>query len=408
MGITLSRLYSILIVSVCAFISACQTPPSRLITEEELESTHQGFIDTYKNELDEVARRSFNRIRTEYENAAEHKDNESQSFDVLVLSGGGAFGAFGAGFLQGWGEVNDKEFKRPQFDTVSGISTGALIAPFAFLGTKESYETIIELYENPKDDWVRERGLVPYLPGNISLYDISKLHKTVRTAITPELIKSISVEGSRNRQLLIGTTNVDYGVMRVWSLIKVAQENSAENAAAQASNILLASSAIPGVFPPIVIDDFLYVDGGATMQVVSGIDDRSWLYDRDTAELSYIDTDRPIRIRIWMIINQKLLPDHELVSSRWTSIAGRSLNVLLRASTLQSIQDTETFIQMIDQVPEFDAEFRYVAIPQEFEIDDSDKMFDADVMRKLTALGREIGANPASWRTRALLPGAPF
>ena len=196
--------------------------------------------------------------------------------------------------------------------------------------------------------------------------------------------------------------------MRVWSLIKVAQENSAENAAAQASNILLASSAIPGVFPPIVIDDFLYVDGGATMQVVSGIDDRSWLYDRDTAELSYIDTDRPIRIRIWMIINQKLLPDHELVSSRWTSIAGRSLSVLLRASTLQSIQDTETFIQMIDQVPEFDAEFRYVAIPQEFEIDDSDKMFDADVMRKLTALGREIGANPASWRTRALLPGAPF
>lgn len=408
MGITLSRLYSILIVSVCAFISACQTPPSRLITEEELESTHQGFIDAYKNELVEVARRSFNRIRTEYENAAEHKDNEFQSFDVLVLSGGGAFGAFGAGFLQGWGEVNDKEFKRPQFDTVSGISTGALIAPFAFLGTKESYETIIELYENPKDDWVRERGLVPYLPGNISLYDISKLHKTVRTAITPELIKSISVEGSRNRQLLIGATNVDYGVMRVWSLIKVAQENSAENAAAQASNILLASSAIPGVFPPIVIDDFLYVDGGATMQVVSGIDDRSWLYDRDTSELSYIDTDRPIRIRIWMIINQKLLPDHELVSSRWTSIAGRSLNVLLRASTLQSIQDTETFIQMIDQVPEFDAEFRYVAIPQEFEIDDSDKMFDADVMRKLTALGREMGANPASWRTRALLPGAPF
>ena len=408
MGITLSRLYSILIVSVCAFISACQTPPSRLITEEELESTHQGFIDAYKNELDEVARRSFNRIRTEYENAAEHKDNESQSFDVLVLSGGGAFGAFGAGFLQGWGEVNDKEFKRPQFDTVSGISTGALIAPFAFLGTKKSYETIIELYQNPKDDWVRERGLVPYLPGNISLYDISKLHETVKTAITPELIKSISVEGSSNRQLLIGTTNVDYGVMRVWSLIKVAQENSAENAAAQASNILLASSAIPGVFPPIVIDDFLYVDGGATMQVVSGIDDRSWLYDRDTAELSYIDTDRPIRIRIWMIINQKLLPDHELVSSRWTSIAGRSLNVLLRASTLQSIQDTETFIQMIDQVPEFDAEFRYVAIPQEFEIDDSDKMFDADVMRKLTALGRELGANPASWRTRALLPGAPF
>jgi len=393
---------------VIIFLSGCQTSPMRGITEQDLEIRHPSFVRLYKTDLNEMSTQSITRIRSEYNNTKIHTGNKQQSYDVLVLSGGGAFGAFGAGFLNGWGEVTDREFIRPRFDTVSGISTGALIAPFAFLGTEDAYQKILDLYENPQENWVRKRGIIPYLPGNVSLYDISKLHSKIRSIISPDLIQAISKETSKNRQLLIGATNVDYGLMRVWNLAKIAHENPVEAAAKQTTSILLASSAIPGVFPPITIDDYLYVDGGATMQVVSGIDERSWLYHRDTNSVKFVDSNRPIRIRIWMIVNQKLLPDHEVVRSRWTSIAKRSLSVLLRASTLQAIQDTETYVRLINQLPEFDAQMRYVTIPQDYQIEDSDEMFDADIMRKLTALGRKMGADPTSWSATALRPGAPF
>jgi len=390
------------------FLSGCQAPPIRVITEQDLISHYPDFVRSYELDLEKISTQSLARIQSEYRNARTHTGNKRQSYDVLVLSGGGSFGAFGAGFLAGWGEVTDKEFIRPWFDTVSGISTGALIAPFAFLGTPDAYRKIAEIYENPQQDWVRKRGIIPYLPGNVSLFDVSKLHSKIRSIITPNLIQAIAIETSKNRQLLVGATNVDYGLMRVWDLAKIAHENPVDEAVKRTTSILLASAAIPGVFPPIPIDDFLYVDGGASMQVVSGIDERGWLYSRDTLSLGFVDNNAPIRIRIWMIVNQKLLPDHKIVRSRWTEIAERSLSVILRASTLQTIQDTETYIRLINQLPEFDAEMRYVAIPQDYQIDDSDEMFDAEIMRKLANLGQKMGADPASWRTKALRPGAPF
>ena len=84
-----------------------------------------------------IQRKRIRRFRTEYE--IELSSGIQQSYDILVLSGGGELGAFGAGFLSGWGDVQDKEFSRPDFDSVSGVSTGALIAPFAFVGTGKAY-----------------------------------------------------------------------------------------------------------------------------------------------------------------------------------------------------------------------------------------------------------------------------
>ncbi len=140
---------------------------------------------------------------------------------------------------------------------------------------------------------------------------------------------------------------------------------------------------MPGLFPPVVIDDFLYVDGGATMQVVGGMDSRNWVYNSEKVAIDFADSKEPIKIRVWIIVNQKLLTDTKVVRSRWTSVAARSLNTLLRASTLQSIQDAETFVNLINQRSEFDAQMRYVAIPQDFPIADSDEMFDAEIMKDL-------------------------
>jgi hypothetical protein len=390
------------------FLSACQSPPLRSITEQELVGGHQEFIRSYQSDLEILSGGTIARMELERKSAQLSNDNALQVHDMLVLSGGGAFGAFGAGFLKGWGDINEAKDRRPQFDSVSGISTGSLIAPFAFIGTAEAYEDIISLYENPGSDWVKKRSIFPYLPGNVSIYDISKLHETVQSVITENIIERIRQGAAEHRQLLVGATNLDYGMLRVWDLARFASEMSTEDAVDKIITILSASTAIPGLFPPVEIDDLLYVDGGATMQIVNGMDDRSWAYDSETTPLSVFSSQEPIRIRVWIIVNQKLLTDTKVVRSSWTSIAARSLNTLLRASTLQSIQDTETFVNLVNKHPDFVAQMRYVAIPQDFPIADSDVMFDAEVMKRLVELGMKMGADPTSWKEEALRPGASF
>ncbi len=128
------------------------------------------------------------------------------------------------------------------FDSISGISTGSLIAPFAFIGTAEAYDEIIHLYENPGSDWVRERGLIPYLPGNVSLYDVSKFHETIQAVITESMMEQIKDGAAEHRLLLVGATNMDYGLLRVWDLAQVASEKSAIEAADQTVTVLSAST----------------------------------------------------------------------------------------------------------------------------------------------------------------------
>jgi len=388
--------------------SGCQTPPLRSINQKELANRQHAFLKSYQSDIEAISEKTAKRIEHEYRKSQLSSENKQQNYDVLVLSGGGAFGAFGAGFLKGWGKVSKMGYTRPQFDSISGISTGSLIAPFAFIGTPKAYDDIVKFYEKPGVDWARKRGIIPYLPGNVSIYDVSRLHKTINLAITPELIENLAKGGIEGRQLLIGATNMDYGLLRVWDLAQIASKVSIEKAIEKTVSILSASTAIPGLFPPQIIDDLLYVDGGATMQMVGGMGDRSWAYVPENKQMGFVNSKAPVKIRVWIIVNQKLLTDAKVVRSRWTSIASRSLNTLIRSSTLQSIQDTETYVRLINRRPEFDAEMKYVAIPQDFPIADSDEMFDAETMRDLVKLGLQMGADPTSWKTEALRPGAPF
>ncbi len=387
-------------------VLGCQTPMQRDISEAELVAQHASFVEAYAAELrysEELGQR-----RIEYEYGIADAENP-QSYDVLALSGGGAFGAFGAGFLLGWGTVDDPEFTRPQFDTVSGISTGAMIAPYAFIGTRDAYEMIVGFYQNPEDNWVRRRGIIPYLPGNVSVYDVSKLHDQIQSAVTPELIRALAQGAEEDRQLLIGATNVDYGLLRVWDLAKVARDKPMHESSRLMVETLRASSAIPGAFPPILIDGLMYVDGGAAMQVVGSTSDRSWAYSASKEPLNIrLRKGVPVRIRVWMIVNQKLLSEPKVVSPRWTSVATSSLDTLIKMSTLQSIQDVDSFIRLINKKPYIDAKMYYVAIPQDYALKRGEGLFDAEVMRDLAELGRRLGADPDSWQSQALLPAAPF
>jgi hypothetical protein len=126
-----------------------------------------------------------------------------KTIDVLVVSGGGDWGAFGAGVLKGGGRVKG-ELARPQFDVVTGVSTGALIAPFAFLGDEASIERIVALYRNPREDIAMSRGWLFFLPANPSLYVLPGLEDELRGGIDRAMLERLMTEGAKGRTLLAG------------------------------------------------------------------------------------------------------------------------------------------------------------------------------------------------------------
>lgn len=196
--------------------------------------------------------------------------DDSVVANYLSISGGGDNGAFGAGLLTGWSEHGD----RPKFDLVTGVSTGALIAPFAYLGPQ--YDAVLKAVytETQPNDIFLERGLMGALFGE-AMGDTTPLFNLISKYVDAELLQSIAEEYRvTNRWLLVATTNLDTGTPVIWNMGKLAQVGTPE-ALQLFRKILLASAAIPGVFPPVMIDvvadgknyQEMHVDGGATMSV---------------------------------------------------------------------------------------------------------------------------------------------
>ena len=388
-----------LVVLGLLLLAGCAPAPIAL-TPQQLKAKYKIFRSNYEADLQKIDRRMFERIRSEH--------SRGMPIDILMLSGGGAFGAFGAGFLQGWQTLKGNVLELPKFDSVSGVSTGALIAPFAFVGTDEAYATIVDLYSNPTADWATRRSLWRVLTRGQSLTDPTELRNTIREAVSPELVRSVAQGYTEGRQLLVGATNLNFGVMRVWDVGEVAALADAGRAEQDIADMLIGSSALPAVFPPHEIDGEHYVDGGAVAQMVTGIEDRRWLFNGERRIAGLTNAEAPIKLRVWMIVNNKLLPDAQSYNPKFSRVAARSISTIVRTSTLQSIQDMATYIGAINAHPQFEAEFRYVAIPADVMLRPATDLFDLDAMRGLIDLGRAMGADPQSWLTRPLRVVAPF
>lgn len=190
--------------------------------------------------------------------------------NYLSLSGGGDDGAYGAGLLNGWSERGD----RPQFNLVTGISTGALIAPFAFMG-KEYDPALREVYTKygPQDIFT-ERGLISGILSD-GLSDTTPLFRLISKYVDQDFLKKVANEyTTKNRWLLIGTTNLDAGVPVFWNMGKIASAGTPESLELF-RKIMLASASIPGAFSPVMFDvevagqrfQEMHVDGGAITQV---------------------------------------------------------------------------------------------------------------------------------------------
>lgn len=308
-----------------------------------------------------------------------------QPHNYLAISGGGANGAFGAGVLGGWSATG----KRPEFQMVTGISTGALIAPFAFLGSdydhvlKEVYTTI------STKDIVEKRPLLSLLTGD-SAADTTPLQGLLKKYINNEVIAAIGVEHRRGRGLYVGTTDLDYMRPMIWDIGAIAASGQ-PGAAKLVRKILLASASIPGAMPPVRIDvmvngktyDEMHVDGGTAAQVFVYPSSTDW-----SQVLKLLDV--PGETTAYVIRNSRLKTNYKVVEPKVTPIAGRSISSLIRT---QGIGDLY-MIYMLTQRDGIDYQLAY--IPDEFERQ-AEEPFDMDYMNELYELGYQMAVKGYPW-----------
>jgi predicted acylesterase/phospholipase RssA len=185
---------------------------------------------------------------------------------ILALSGGGAGGAFGAGAVAGLTRTG----MRPEFDVVTGVSAGALVAPYAFLGPSWDAQLLDAFTGVAGDNLLQSRGLGVIFAS--SIYSGRPLRQLVDGYVTDDMIRAVAREAAKGRLLLVATTDVASGESVVWDLGAIAK-NGGSSARALFCDVLVASASVPGMFPPVIIrvaedgtsDDQAHVDGAATV-----------------------------------------------------------------------------------------------------------------------------------------------
>jgi hypothetical protein len=290
------------------------------------------------------------------------------------------------------------ELARPQFDVVTGVSTGALIAPFAFLGDDASIERIVQLYRNPQKDIAASRGWLFFLPDNPSFYVLPGLERELGTAIDRALLERIAAEGAKGRALLVNTTNVDLGDNRVWDLTAEAKAALAGDAD-HVRRVLLASAGIPAVFPARGIGEYLYVDGAITGNIIYGGETRE--AESLPARWQAKHPGRPMpRLRYWVIFNNQVRFPPQITRERWPDIMSRTTIMATQTSTLNSLRHLFAMAEVARLKYKTDIEVRLITVPEDY-VPSKPGTFVPEVMNELADLGERMGADPKSWRTEA-------
>ena len=191
-------------------------------------------------------------------------------YHFLALSSGGLNGAFGVGVLKGWSESGT----RPPFDVITGISAGAMMSTFAFIGPQHD-DLLAELIVGVKrQDFLRRRSLLGVIPG-ASLYTSRRLAQKIEKVITPAILCEVAAAHRAGRRLYVATTNLDTGSLKIWDMGAIASRNTPASATLY-RQIILASSSVPLAFPPVKITididgvpyEELHADGGACDEVI--------------------------------------------------------------------------------------------------------------------------------------------
>jgi len=323
---------------------------------------------------------------------------KTPTLDLLVISGGGDWGAFGAGVLKGWGRVKG-DMARPIFDVVTGVSTGALIAPFAFLGDDAAIDRVVDIYRHPREDLAKSRGYMFFLPNNPSFYVLPGLEDEMRAKLDRPLLERIVAESVGGRSLLVNTTNIDLGEMRAWDVVAETKGALAANDTQRVYSVLLASAGIPAIFPARSIGEYLYVDGAITGNILYGgrAKEEDSFFGRWRAAYPKVS---PPRLRYWVIFNNQFRFPPQVTAERWPDLMSRATIMSTQTSTMNSIRHLFALAEVARLKYGMDVQVRVMAVPDSF-VPSKPGSFVAEVMNTLADIGEQMGADPASWRTEA-------
>jgi predicted acylesterase/phospholipase RssA len=311
---------------------------------------------------------------------------------ILCLSGGGAFGAYTAGVLVGWSRRGD----RPCFDVVTGISTGALIAPCAFLGSKYDAQ-LAEFYTTVENKQVytlrRFWGLF-----SESYADTSPLAAHIDSFLTAEVMQDLADAHRQGRRLYVGTTEEEGKQFIIWDIGAMAARNAAGDREL-IGKVLLASSAAPGFFPAVKIDVTVngvphterHVDGGVSQALFYrppyvSPEARSNVAARDCAGA-----------KVYVIVAGKLYADPEVIRPWSLDQAGKNISTLIYAQTRGDLQRLYTVCLLTGM------DYFVSAIPPEYPVPMSSFDFKPSVMNALFAEGLRVIGSGTPWRV--LPPG---
>lgn len=308
-----------------------------------------------------------------------------QPHNYLAISGGGANGAYGAGLLVGWTAAGT----RPEFQMVTGISTGALIAPFAFLGPE--YDNVLQtVYTGISTSDILEMRSIFSLLSADAATDTTPLKKLLERYVDDEVIEAIAREHRRGRGLYIGTTDMDYMRPMIWDIGAIAASGEA-GARSLVHQVMLASASVPGAMPPVRIEvtagdrvyDEMHIDGGTATQVFVYPAATDW---RRLLKL----LDVPGTPNTYVIRNSSLKPYRDVVEPKLGPIATRSIASLIRT---QGIGD----LYMIYMLTQRDGtRYRLAHIPDEF-TEQPTEPFDTAYMNELFDLGFDLARQGYPW-----------
>lgn len=302
-----------------------------------------------------------------------------REIDVLALSGGGDDGAYGAGFLTGWSARGD----RPSFDLVTGVSTGALIAPMAFLGAAQD-GALRQFYTRTGADRIYRLRVLELVTGGLSAADSAPLARRIAEVVTPDFVAALAAERRKGRLLLIGTTDLDAQRQVTWDIGRIAASGQ-PGRVTLIRQVLLASAAIPGAFPPVTFEvrrdskaaQELHVDGAVTAGLFA--------YPPGLTLPPRAGTRR-----MWLIRNAKIAPEWQATRADVLGIAGRSVSTLLKAQARGDMKAAA------DLAARDGFRLRMTAVPPNFGLI-STKPFDPGYMRALFEVGRAAGLSGTGW-----------
>lgn len=316
------------------------------------------------------------------------------TLDLLLLSGGGQHGAYGIGFLRGWRSRTDAPM--PRFDLVTGISTGALQAPFALLGTDEALQSAADFYRDVVDNYSPTFDWLFWLRHTGGLVETTRFRSMIETIFDDAMCRQLHSEFRAGRQLAIATTDFDLGIGRIWDLAR--ETDCSPASLSRVQTLLLATTALPGIFPPMVIDGHVHADGGVVANLLPVLDLDG--YRRLAARLRELGAKERLTVRLWAVMNLWTHPTPMAVDpADRREISQRGALLLFWTQQSQLLNRLAELARAVSaDVPGLHVEMRYTAVPSELATDPgANSLFDKGWMQKLEKLGYERARSASPW-----------